>query len=677
MNSSWINRREFIKIAGMTIPALSLSVSGAGEPASPLPGEWFDPPREFSLAPFWFWNDTLTEAELSRQLDDFGAHGVHAFVIHPRAGLPKDTGWMSPKLLGFMRFAVEEAARRKMWVILYDEGMYPSGSSSGQVVAENPAYRTRGLFAVDLDTAKPGERAQGLLIGPDGKPAPEKGQNLIAVVPRKSDGHRIAVFDRAIRDGSSTIRGLHFKDADPPRRADHKEVPENAPSAADILNPESVQCFIRLVYQGFYGALGPHFGKTIQAIFTDEPSFLAKNAERGAVAGTTGIVQEVSRILGYDFAPHLPALWFDNEPDAARYRADYNRALRVRLEETFYEPISRWCSEHNVALAGHPEKPDDIGNLKWFQIPGQDIVWRYIEPGKPSALEGAQSTQAKCAASAMVHLGRRRNANEFCGAYGPEMTFEEMQWLAGWLLVRGCNMLIPHAFYYSIRGPRIDERPPDVGPNSPWWDRFAPFAKACARGCWLNTDSRPVCRIAILGQSDRLPWRAAGVCFENQRDFHYLSIDDLQSKAVVDDKGIHIAGMDYSVLIIEPEFQIGDPATAQKLRQSGRLFEFGSDDPAGLIAYLDRMAPPEVQLDSPCPGLRVRHVQKNGMDLFILFNELTTPSEIFLSLSIPGPAWIMDPVTARLDLWDRKSPLRLASGEWKTVAISPKLPMKG
>jgi hypothetical protein len=142
----------------MTVPALALSVSGAGEPASPWPGEWFDPPREFSLAPFWFWNDTLTEAELSHQLDDFGAHGVHAFVIHPRAGLPKDTGWMSPKLLGFMRFAIEQAAKRNMWFILYDEGMYPSGSSSGQVVAENPAYRTRGLFAVDLDTAKPGEK---------------------------------------------------------------------------------------------------------------------------------------------------------------------------------------------------------------------------------------------------------------------------------------------------------------------------------------------------------------------------------------------------------------------------------------------------------------------------------------------------------------------------------------
>jgi len=58
-----------------------------------------------------------------------------------------------------------------------------------------------------------------------------------------------------------------------------------------------------------------------------------------------------------------------------------------------------------------------------------ETVWRYIEPGKPSALEWAQSTQAKCASSAMIHLGRRRNSNEYCGAYGHDFTFEEMKWL--------------------------------------------------------------------------------------------------------------------------------------------------------------------------------------------------------------------------------------------------------
>lgn len=37
------------------------------------------------------------------------------------------------------------------------------------------------------------------------------------------------------------------------------------------------------------------------------------------------------------------------------------------------------------------------------------------------------------------------------------------------LAVRGVNLFIPHAFYYSIEGERKGERPPDVGPNSIWW----------------------------------------------------------------------------------------------------------------------------------------------------------------------------------------------------------------
>ena len=99
-----------------------------------LPPDWKAPPEEFSLAPFWFWNDHLSEKEIVRQMDDFQAHGVDAVVIHPRVGLPRHLGWMSRALLDVMGFAIEQAHQRGMWVILYDEGMYPSGSSSGQVV---------------------------------------------------------------------------------------------------------------------------------------------------------------------------------------------------------------------------------------------------------------------------------------------------------------------------------------------------------------------------------------------------------------------------------------------------------------------------------------------------------------------------------------------------------------
>ena len=636
-----------------------------------LPGEWLSPPHEFSQAPFWFWNDNLSEAELLRQMEDFRAHGVHAFVIHPRAGLPKAIGWMSERMIALMRFVIERAAERDMWVILYDEGMYPSGSSSGQVVAENPAFRTRGLVGIDLDEAKPQTEVQGVRIGSDGAPALTPGQNLVAIVPRKKNGHRIAVVDRAARDGYSVIRGLHFTQEDPPRRADHREAPENQPPGADILNPQAVACFIRHVYQRYYDEFGPHFGKTVKAIFTDEPSLLARGAERGMVAGTTGILEPVNAFLGYDFTEHLPALWYADEPEASRYRRDYNRALEARLEQTFYRPISQWCDAHGICLTGHPMGGDDIGPLRHFHIPGQDIVWRYIEPDRPSALEGEQSTQAKCASSAMIHLGRRRNMNEFCGAYGTSFTFEEMKWLAHWLLVRGCNLLVPHAFFYSIRGPRIDERPPDVGPNNTWWSQYQPFAQATSRLCWLNTDSTHVCELAILGLNDYLPWQAAKVCFQHQRDFNYLEARHLWENARVDGEGIHVAGMHYRVLILEEDPPQKAQSAIEMLVKAGRVIRWDSKiSDTEFVHQIDKLVPPDVQVSPPAADLRMRHVRKNGTDYYLLFNEGAGALEIRLTLSAQGERMLLDPLGGGQTRLGSDSPVQLAGHGMQVLAIA-------
>ena len=671
-----IDRRGFLKVVGgsgvgLLAPGCGLAggSSGEGRGEVRLPREWAEPPAEFSQAPFWFWNDALDEGEIARQMADFRAHGVYAFVIHARAGLPRSIGWLSDAMIRYMRFAIEEAARRRMWVILYDEGMYPSGSSSGQVVAENSAYRTRALFAVDLDEARPGTEVRGIRIGSDGKVELREGQNLVAEVRRKKNGHRIAVVDRAASKGRSVIRGLHFLEDDPPRRANHREVRENSPPGADILNPEAVECFIRLVYQRYYDEFGGHFGKTVRAIFTDEPSLLARGAERGAVAGTTGIIEHVNSFLGYDFTEHLPALWYGDEPDASKRRADYNRALRARLEETFYQPISRWCERHGVALTGHPAGPGDIGQLRYFQMPGQDIVWRYIEPGKASALEGGQSTQGKCASSAMIHLGRRRNANECCGAYGHNFTFEEMKWLTGWLVVRGCNLLIPHAFYYSVRGPRIDERPPDVGPNNTWWGQYKPFADACRRLCWLNTDSRHVCEVAILGLNDSLPWRAAKVCFENQIDFNYLEARHLWEDAQVDSDGIRIAGMHYKALIVEVEAPEKAKAAVKKLEKAGRVIRWAEmQDEAEGLSRLNKLVTADVRLTPAARGVRARHVVKGGADYYILFNEGQEAASFRLETAAKGRRRLLDPETLEQRAVERDARLSMKPHELAVVA---------
>ena len=674
-----IDRRSVLQGAGMGAASLALPWAGVslgqGSPtpgAVRLPGDWMAPPKEFSQAPFWFWNDDLSESELARQMADFRAHGVYAFTIHPRAGLPTSIGWMSDRMIHFMRFAIEEAARNNMWVILYDEGMYPSGSSSGQVVAENPAYRTRGLVCIDLDEARPGTEVQGVRVGSDGRPELTPGQTLVAIVRRQTNSHRLAIVDRAVRDGYSYIRGLHFVEENPTRRADHREVAENHPPGADILNPEAVACFIRLVYQRFHDAFGSHFGRTVKAIFTDEPSLLAKRGERGMVPGTTGILEHVNAFLGYDFTEHLPALWHGDEPDAARRRRDYHRALQARLEQTFYRQISRWCDSHGIALTGHPMGPDDIGHLRHFHMPGQDIVWRYIEPGKPSALEGEQSTQGKCASSAMIHLRRRRNLNEFCGAYGHNFTFDEMQWLANWLLIRGCNLLVPHAFYYSIRGPRVDERPPDVGPNNTWWPQYKAFAEATSRLAWLNTDSRHVCELAILGLNDYLPWRPAKVCFRHQRDFNYLEARHLWEDARVDRDGVHIAGMHYRALILDQDPPKQAKSAIDALSEAGRIIRWDEAmSEASLLSRIDGLVKPDVEVSPETPDLRLRHVRKGGTDYYLLFNEGARDLQLRLTLAVAGKRTLLDPTSGAGRRLAQTAPVRLTPHALRVLAVGP------
>lgn len=598
-----------------------------------MPAAFFNPPDEFSLMPFWFWNDELAQQEIIRQIDDFRAHGVNGFIIHPRVGLPRSLGFMSDRLLEFMRFAVEQAAARNMRVCLYDEGMYPSGSASGHVVARNPAHKTRGLLKIDLR--------------PDEAPRLHPDETLVAIV-RRHNGQRLAVLERPIR---SVIRGLHYIGEGPE---------EDKPPAADILNPESVRSFIEIVYERFYSVLGDHFGKTILGIFTDEPSPRSRCLENDVIMGTTGIIEHVNRFLGYDFTQYLPCLWYSDEPQARRRTREYIWAVHQRLNETYFKPVHDWCAAHGVAWMGHPHGGSDINAQRYFDIPGQDLVWRWVLPKEPLGMEGPESTQAKVSSSAMIHLGRRRNCNECFGAYGHAFTWDEMKSLADWCFVRGVNMLAPHAFFYSVRGARKNERPPDVGPNSAWWDRYGDFSLYSRRLCWLNTDSHHVCQVAILTNPDGASWNAARVCFQNQCDFNYLDPFHLLEDARIDANGIHLAGMNYSILVVDEGALIFDnirPAL-NTLAAAGRLLFWAPDGEkppvSGMIVSrchdcfireIRRLTPPDILLEEPAPDLRARHVRKNGGDYYFLVNEGSQQLTFKPIFAVKGQMSIVDPMT--------------------------------
>ena len=107
--------------AGVSATQSRVTRPGPMQSTSGLVGALADSLREFTVVPQWFWNDVLTADELVRQIDDFQAHGVYGFMIHPRVGLPRDIGWMSDRFLHFMHVAIEEARRRDLLVYLYDE----------------------------------------------------------------------------------------------------------------------------------------------------------------------------------------------------------------------------------------------------------------------------------------------------------------------------------------------------------------------------------------------------------------------------------------------------------------------------------------------------------------------------------------------------------------------------
>jgi len=262
----------------------------------------------------------------------------------------------------------------------------------------------------------------------------------------------------------------------------------------------------------------------------------------------------------------------------------------------------------------------------------------------------------------MLHLGFRRNANELYGAYGHNLTFGEMEWLANWCFVRGQNFLIPHAFYYSVRGPRLDERPPDVGPNAAWWDKYKPYADACSRLSWLNTDSKQVSEIAILSEATWLPDRVAKICYQNQRDFNYLEIRHLWEDAKVDKEGINIAGMLYRTLIIDSLSFIPEQVkpALKILAGNGKLIvwkdsKYSTDfigakivsSQAELVAAIDKLVKPDLILTPASSNIRYRHVVKGGDHYFILFNEDNTEVSTRLSVPVKGKYKWIDPQTAQ------------------------------
>lgn len=555
-----------------------------------------NPPMEFTPIPFWFFNDEPDEEKIGKQLVDYVQKGVNGIIIHPRIGMPKEISYLSEAYFKVVKYVVQTASRLGMKVVLYDEGMYPSGSAHGLVVAQNADYASKGITL--SDSVKEGQK-----------------------ITQFSDG-RYLVYGYT----HGTIRGIHYGEDDGEA---------GAPMSADILNPDAVDAFIRLTHERYYQELKEYFGNTVIAFFTDEPCPLGRNAG-GFREWAAGMEEEILAENGK--LEELEALFDGKENPTTRI---YHKLIKKHLREIYYARLSRWCEAHGISLMGHPEASDDVEEEFYFHIPGQDLIMRRVAP-ETGGIREFDSVQAKLPADIARYLGRRRNANEcfgVCNHKNIPWYFQgyDMKWYINWLGIRGVNLFVPHAFYYSVAGQRKEERPPDVGPHNIWWRHYRLFSDYMKRISYLMTDSVSLARVAVLCDNNCVPAEEVAGLYEHQIDFHYLPVAMLgdcvvrenrlcigscRFDVVVDLYGYHTqeayTGCIKGVCVVNEVAALYPKDNCQNMFRKKERGEITKQIDTIVSADCDYQT---VVTEDDCPWLRLVHMEKEGVSWYLFSNE--------------------------------------------------------
>lgn len=282
----------------------------------------------------------------------------------------------------------------------------------------------------------------------------------------------------------------------------------------DMLNPDSAYLQIKEVYEPHYERFKSRFGTTLVGFFSDEPRFSSGRSERARVnrnmyQTTLGLIGaaypwrgDIPKLLGVKDNKELVALWYDTGEQSADFRVRYMNLITRLYEENFTKRIGAWCEEKGVLYTGHIT--EDMGNhcrlgsgaghffraMTGQHIAGIDVVLHQIEsgfshmrhiypcPGTYDDPTFFHFVLAKLGVSA-GHLEPRKKNRTMCeifGAYGWGETLAQMKWLVDFMLVRGVNYFVPHAF-----NPKLDDVdcPPYFyhGGNNPGFLAFGALMK--------------------------------------------------------------------------------------------------------------------------------------------------------------------------------------------------------
>ncbi len=398
-----------------------------------------NPPSLYRSAPFWSWNDDLTDEELVRQIRAFHEQGIGGFFMHSRVGLLTD--YLSDAWMDRVKTCVEEARELGMKAWLYDEDSYPSGYAGGLVPKANETYRAMGLHMqrlTDEDTW-PGHCLATFKLG--------KGE--------------AAAFTLVSAQDNSWFNGFSY---------------------IDTCNPDAVEEFIDVTHEAYRKRFGEDFGGIIPGIFTDEPQASSAGCPGPCLPWTGRFPEHFQERKGYNILDRLPSLFIDDD-DSMKVRLDYWDVHTQLFSEVFCKRIYDWCEANGLMLTGHfwehtfpatAHTGSTMPHYEYMQMPGIDHLFNQYNYDRPNR-QGRQFgnvMMVKEVGSVAHQLGRKHVLSETYGGAGWELTFADQKRIGDWQCNLGINFLCQHLSLMSLRGCRKRDFPPSFLPHQPWWPEY-------------------------------------------------------------------------------------------------------------------------------------------------------------------------------------------------------------
>ncbi|PWT73150.1 MAG: hypothetical protein C5B60_08590 [Chloroflexi bacterium] len=459
--------------------------------------QFHQPSARYRGAPFWAWNNRLDLAQLLRQMRTFHQMGMGGFHIHARTGLA--TPYLSDEFMTIVRECVDAAKAQDLYVWLYDEDRWPSGAAGG-LVTQDPSLRARHL----LLTTRP---YSGHSVAPQFTSL-VRGQ-------RNENGTLVARYQVVLHQG--LLASYRRLAADEPLPANgtiwyayaETAIPSpwfNNQTYVDTLNPAAIAAFIATTHERYRGAVGDAFGRTIPAIFTDEPQFTHKIGLRYADDTTDVILPFTDDLFEtYAAAYHerledaLPeVIW--NLPNGRaplpRYR--FHDHICERFTSASVDQLGAWCSAHDLLLTGHMmEEPtlqsqtaalgEAMRAYRSFHLPGIDML-----------CDRQELNTAKQAQSAARQYGRPGVASELYGVTNWDFDFVGHKAQGDWQAALGVTVRVPHLTWVSMAGEAKRDYPASIGYQSPWYQRYALIEDHFARLNTVLTRGKPVVHVGVI-----------------------------------------------------------------------------------------------------------------------------------------------------------------------------------